>query len=109
MILVRSKQVYRSVINGRHIQDIQLCHKCTLLQDIRFSWKKYPFGGTPKIGCSSGLFTVKTLLNIQKNHKLTTFVDFFNLVKAFDTAGHEPLIKVLEIYGYPPKFCYAIL
>ena len=38
--LFRSEQVARSDANGRHVQDIQLQHKCTLLQNIRLSWKK---------------------------------------------------------------------
>ena len=45
--------------------------------------------GTPKIGCSDGLFTIKTLLNTQNNHNLPTFVAFVDLVKAFNTSGHE--------------------
>ena len=66
--------------------------------------EKFQFGGTPKIGYRHGLFNIKNLLNIKKNHNLPTFVAFFDLVKAFDTAGHELLIKVLRIYGSPPGF-----
>ena len=40
---------------------------------------------------------------MKNNHKPPKFVAFFDLVKAFDTAGHELLIKVLGIYGAPPK------
>ena len=47
------------------------------------------FGGTPKIGFSGGILTIKNILNMWKNHHLPTFVDFVDLVKAFDTAGHE--------------------
>ena len=66
--------------------------------------KKIQFGWTPKIGCSDGLFTVKTLFNMKKIHNLPTFVDFVDLVKCFDTASHKLLIKLLERCGAPPKF-----
>ena len=56
---------------------------------------KYQFYGTSKIGLSDGLFTIKTLLNIRKNQNLPTFVAFVDLVKDFDTADHEVMIKVL--------------
>ena len=39
---------------------------------------------------------------------LQTFVTFVDLVKAFDTDGHELLIKVMEIYRAPPIFLSAI-
>ena len=70
--------------------------------------KKFQFGGTTKIGFRDGFFTINTLLNIQNNHNLLTFVAFFNLVKVFDTTDHELLIKIMERYGVPPEFCPAI-
>ena len=36
------------------------------------------------------------------------FVAFVDLVKAYDTANHDLLLKVLEKYGTPPKFVAAI-
>ena len=81
-----------------------MCHKCTLLRDIICSWKKYQFGGMPKICCRYGIFTIKTLLNMRNNNNLPTLVAFVDIFKDFYTAGHELLIKVLEIYGDPPKF-----
>ena len=80
--------------------------RCFRILDARGT--KFQFGGTPKIGCSDGLFTIKTILNMGKNHNLPTFVAFFDLFKAFDTYGHELLIKVLERCGAPPKFFSAI-
>ena len=66
------------------------------------------FGGTPTLGCQHGLFTLKTLLNAHKNHHLPSFVAFVDLVKAYDTANHDLLIKILEKYGAPLKFAAAI-
>ena len=56
---------------------------------------KYQFCGTPKIGCSDGLITTKTLLNMINNHNLPNFVYFVDLVNTFDTAGHNVLRKLL--------------
>ena len=58
----------------------------------------------PNIGCSNGLFTTKTLLNMRKNHNSRTIVAFLNMVKNFDVDGHKLLIKVLKRYGAIPKF-----
>ena len=69
---------------------------------------KFQFGGTPKLGCRDGLFTIKTLLNMRKNHNLDSYVGFVDLVKAYDTANHELLLQILERYGAPPNFVSAI-
>ena len=61
----------------------------------------FQFGGTPKLGCADGLFTLKTALCMQKNHDEATYVGFADLVNAYDTANHKLLIKVLERYGAP--------
>ncbi|KAL7527109.1 hypothetical protein ACHAWF_002044 [Thalassiosira exigua] len=62
---------------------------------------KFQFGGTPHVGCRDGLFTLKTLLNMRKNHNLEPYVTFMDLVKAYDTANHDLLIKILAKYGAP--------
>ncbi|KAL7540979.1 hypothetical protein ACHAWF_008669 [Thalassiosira exigua] len=56
---------------------------------------KFQFGGTPHVGCRDGLFTLKTLLNMRKNHNLESYVAFVDLVKAYDTANHDLLTKIL--------------
>jgi hypothetical protein len=43
-----------------------------------------------------------------KNHNLPSFVAFVDLVKAYDTADNDHLLKILEKYGAPPKFVAAI-
>ena len=54
------------------------------------------------------MFTLKTLLNTRRNHDLPLFVEFVDLVKAYDTANHELLLSILEKYGARPKFVGAM-
>ena len=69
---------------------------------------QFQFGDTPGLGCQDGLFTLKTLLNAQRNHNLASYVGLVDLVKAYDTANHDLLLSILKRYGAPPKFISAI-
>ena len=69
---------------------------------------KSQFGATPNVGCQGGSFTLKLLLHLRRQDNLPTFVAFVDLVKAFDTANHALLVKILQQYGAPPKICSAI-
>jgi hypothetical protein len=69
---------------------------------------RFQFGGTPELGCRDGLFTLKALLNARRNHNLASYVGFFDLVKAYDTANQNLLLRILERYDAPPKFDTAI-
>jgi hypothetical protein len=69
---------------------------------------RFQFGGTPKLGCRDGLFTLKALLNAQHNHDLALYVGFVDLVKVYDTANHKLLFDILRCYSAPPKFNTAI-
>ena len=69
---------------------------------------QFQFGGLPGLGCWDGLFTLKTLLNTRRNHNLASYVGFVDLVKAYNTANHELLLRILKQYGAPPKFVSAI-
>ena len=69
---------------------------------------KYQFGSTPGVGCQDGSFTIKTMLNLRRNHNLQTWVIFAYIVKAFDTSNHSLMDKLLEKYGCPPALRSAI-
>jgi hypothetical protein len=96
MLMDVCSKIFSSIMNGRAIRHLEL-------HGIQFQ-----FCETPTLGCQDGLFTLKTLLNVHKNHNLPSFVAFVDLVKAYDTANHDLLLKVLEKYGTPPKFVLAI-
>ncbi len=69
---------------------------------------RFQFGGTPELGCQDGLFVLKTLLTMRKNHNLLSYVAFVDLVKAYDTANHKLLLTLLKKYGAPPCFLSAV-
>jgi hypothetical protein len=96
MLMDVCSKIFSSVMNGRAFHFLKL------------HGTRFQFGGTPTLGCQDGLFTLKTLLNAHKNHNLPSFVVFIGLVKAYDTANHDLLLKVPEKYGAPPKFVAAV-
>jgi hypothetical protein len=81
--------------------DVLLKVLCKILNERLFKvlnlyGTEYQFGGTPKIGCREAVFTLKTLLHARRSHGLETHIALIDLVKAYGTADHELLIKVLE-------------
>jgi hypothetical protein len=68
----------------------------------------FQFSSTPELGCRDGLFMLKVVLNAQQNHDLASYVGFVDLVKAYDTANHDLLLRILKRYGTPQKFVTAI-
>ena len=69
---------------------------------------QFQFGGTPELSCHNGFFTLKALLNARRNHNLTLYVGFVDLVKTYNTANHDLLLDIVEQYSAPPKFVTAI-
>ncbi len=96
MLMDVCSKIFSSVMNGRAFK---------LLAE---HGTHFQFGGTPELGCRDGLFVLKTLLTMRKNHNLSSHVAFVDLVKAYNTANHNLLLDLLECYGAPPRFVSAI-
>ena len=96
MLMDVCSKIFSLVMNGRAFHLLEL------------HGTRFQFGGTPTLGCQDGLFMLKTLLNAHKNHNLPSLVAFVDLVKAYDTANHNLILKVLKKYGAPPKFVAAV-
>ena len=91
MLMDICRKVFSSIMTARAFQLLKKHGTC------------FQFGGTSQLGCRDGLFTLKALLNAQQNHDLATYVGFVNLVKAYDTANHKLLLRILEQYGAHPN------
>ena len=72
-----------------------------LIQMIQEHGVKAQFGSQPGLGCSDGLYTLRSVLTTRRYHNQPTWALFVDLVKAFDTVNHELLFKLLERYGVP--------
>jgi hypothetical protein len=66
------------------------------------------YGCVPGKGCADALFAIKTALQIRKQHGKNTWAVFVDLVKAFDTADHQLLFKILKKYGIPDTLITVI-
>jgi hypothetical protein len=96
MLMDVCSKIFSLVMNDRAFRLLELLGTC------------FQFGGTPKLGCRDGLFTLKALLNARRNYNLGSYVGFVDLVKAYNTANHELLFCLLEKYGAPPTFVAAV-
>jgi hypothetical protein len=84
--------------NGTDEEDIQLPIDITFttLPACEFQ------NGSPKgRGCQDGNYTLRSITELRRTHNLGTWALFVDLCKAFDTADHNLLYKLLEIYGAP--------
>jgi hypothetical protein len=91
MLMDVCSKIFSLVMNGHAFHLLKLHGTC------------FQFGGTPTLGYQDGLFTLKTFLNAPKNYNLPSFVAFVDLVKAYNMANHDLLLKVLKKYGAPPN------
>ena len=64
---------------GAKIISIILCGRTFNI--LKAHGVKFQFGSTPGVGCQYERFTLKTLLNLRHNHKLTSWVSFSDLEK----------------------------
>jgi hypothetical protein len=66
-------------------------------------------GFTRKRGTADGIFSTYMALLKRKEHGLSTYVLFLDLVKAFDTVPREALFMVLQKFGLPGHFVNIII
>ena len=96
MLMDVCSKIFSSVMNGRAFK---------LLEK---HGTRFQFGGTPELGCRDGLFVLKTLLTMQKNHNLPSYIAFVEFVKAYDMANNDLLLNILKRYRAPPQLVAAI-
>jgi hypothetical protein len=80
--------------NGTHEEDIQL------LIDITFTTLlacEFQNGSLKGRGCQDGNYTLRSITELRRTHNLGTWALFVDLCKAFNTADHNLLYKLLEI------------
>ena len=77
----------------------------TVLKDKGFLLQ---FGSTPKTGCPDAQMTLKSILQLRREHDLDSWVVFMDLVKAFDTAYHKLLLQLLKKIGIPDKIIRVV-
>ena len=79
---------------------------------IQEALKKYgtslQFGVSPNMGCPEGSFSLRSLLQMRKEHNLQSWVVFADLIKAFDLIDHKLLFALLEKFGIPSRLLQAI-
>ena len=79
---------------------------------IQEALKKYgtplQFGASPNMGCLEGSFSLRSLLQMRKEHNLQSRVAFADLIKAFDSIDHKLLFVLLEKIGIPSRPLQAI-
>ncbi|EJK61338.1 hypothetical protein THAOC_18200 [Thalassiosira oceanica] len=56
MLMDVMSKIFSSILNER------------IFKIVQKHGNRFQFGGTPKVGCADGLFTIKTLLNMRRNH-----------------------------------------
>jgi hypothetical protein len=84
--------------NGTNEEDIQ-----TPL-DLAFTdlpASEFQNGSLKGRGCQDGNYSLRSITQQRRNHNLGTWALFVDLCKAFDTADHDLLYKLLDIYGTP--------
>eukprot|EP00978_Attheya_sp_CCMP212_P017788 scaffold47921_cov55-Attheya_sp.AAC.5 len=75
---------------------------------IKIKGIKNQFGSQPGRGSQDGLYVIRTMLQLRRNHNLPSWGLFLDLVKAFDTSNHILLYEILHKYGVPPQLVNVI-
>ena len=54
------------------------------------------FGASQNTGCPDGSFFLRSMLQMDKEHDIDSWVVFVDLVKGFDSIHHELMFKLLK-------------
>ena len=74
---------------------------CLLMRLLEAERMEEQNGFMPQDGTTDGIFSLKILLQKRKEHGLSTWVVFIDLVKAFDSVPRDGLYKMLQKMGVP--------
>ena len=66
------------------------------------------FGSQPGRGTIDALYTLRSALQLRREHQTDSYVLFIDLIKAFDTANHALLFRLLGKYGPLPELVAVI-
>ena len=97
MLLDASSKIVCAIIAGRLTR---------LLEDERMEEQT---GFMPSRGTIDGQFSLSILLQKRKEHRLSTWVVFIDLVKAFDSVPRDGLYKMLQKMGVPESLRTLII
>jgi hypothetical protein len=84
--------------NGTDKEDIQLPIDIAF---VTLPACEFQNGSLKGRGCQDGNYTLSSITELRRTHNLGTWALFVDLRKAFDTADHNLLYKLLKIYGAP--------
>ena len=66
-------------------------------------------GFRPNRGTQDGIFSVRMALQKRKEHGLSTYVLFNDMVKAFDKVSREAVFIILRRFGLPDHFINILI
>ena len=79
---------------------------------LKIALEKYvtplQFEASPNIGCTEYSFSLRSLLQMRKEHNLQSWVVFADVFKSFDAIDHKLLFALLEKIGIPDRPLQAI-
>ena len=61
------------------------------------------FGASQNTGCPDGSFYLRSMLQMNKEHDVDTWVVFVDLVKTFDSIHYAFMFSLLENFGIPDR------
>ena len=54
------------------------------------------FGASPNTGCSDGIFSHRSMIQMNEEHDINSWIVFVDLMKAFDSIHHKLMFELLK-------------